>query len=290
MPSRSKSRSRLFVDAALDRPLLELSEEQAHYLSRVLRCRQGDSLVVRNARGVEREATIESLAKRRPTLQLGPTLEALPESPAAIVLLQALVKSDAMDLIVQKATELGVAAVHAFPSEFSVVHLDGERGAQRLQHWRRIAASACEQSGRHRPPELALFASLDAAVGALPPTAAPVSEAGPAPTSGAESQPGAARIVFDPSATRPLDAALTGAAGLASGTAFAGATGLALALGPEGGFTREELRYLESAGFAPASLGPRILRAETAAIAACTLAQWLAGDLGPTNPLAGSRR
>jgi 16S rRNA (uracil1498-N3)-methyltransferase len=251
MPSKSKSRSRLFVDAPLDRALLELSGEQAHYLSRVLRCRQGDGLVVFNAQGVEREATIESLAKHRPTLQLGVTLAALPESPATIVLLQALVKSDAMDLIVQKATELGVASVHAFPSEFSVVHLDGERSGQRLQHWRRIAASACEQSGRHRPPELALFDSLDAAVAAL--------------------AAGVARIVFDPSATRPLDGALAGSAGLA------------LALGPEGGFTREELRYLESASFAPASLGPRILRADTAAIAACTLAQWLAGDIGRTS-------
>jgi len=256
MPPKSRSRSRLFVDAPLDRASHELSEEQAHYLSRVLRCRQGDSLVVFNAAGVEREATIESLAKRHPRLALGPALEALPESPAAIVLLQSLVKSDAMDLIVQKATELGVAAVHAFPSEHSVVQLDGERGAQRLQHWRRIAASACEQSGRHRPPALALFASLDAAVAAL--------------------SPGTTRIVFDPTATQPLDGSVAAGA--------AGGAGLALALGPEGGFTREELRYLESRGFTPASLGPRILRAETAVIAACALAQWLAGDLGPPRP------
>jgi 16S rRNA (uracil1498-N3)-methyltransferase len=260
MSSRSKVRSRLFVDAPLDRATHELDSEQAHYLSRVLRLRQGDALVVFNAAGREREATIESLAKRHPTLALGPGLEPLPESPVAIVLLQALVKSDAMDLIVQKATELGVAAVHAFPACFSVVHLDDERGGQRLQHWRRIAASACEQSGRHRPPALSLFASLDAAVAALPPAAAPAPVA---------AQPSAvARIVFDPAATRPLDGSV------------ATGTGLALALGPEGGFTREELRYLESTGFVPATLGPRILRADTAAIAACTLAQWLAGDLG----------
>ncbi len=271
MPSKSKSRSRLFVDHELDRALLELSDEQAHYLSRVLRCRQGDSLVVFNARGIEREATIESLAKRRPTLALGAPLDALPESPAAIVLLQALVKSDAMDLIVQKATELGVAAVHAFPSEFSVVHLDGERGAQRLTHWRRIAASACEQSGRHRPPDLALFASLDAAVAALPPGGTPAHAASPTPRT--------ARIVFDPSATRPLDAATASGNAGADGTGTAPGARLALALGPEGGFSRDELRYLESAAFLPVSLGPRILRADTAAIAACTLAQWLSGDL-----------
>ena len=273
MSSRSKSRSRLFVDAPLDRALLELSDEQAHYLSRVLRCRQGDNLVVFNASGIEREATIDSLAKRHPRLALGASLEPLPESPAAIVLLQALVKSDAMDLIVQKATELGVAAVHAFPSEYSVVHLDGERGAQRLLHWRRIAASACEQSGRHRPPDLSLFDSLDTAVAALPPAAA---YAPAAPPADGALRSGTARIVFDPTATRPLDGAL------------AAGTGLALALGPEGGFSREELRYLESVAFLPVSLGPRILRAETAVIAACTLAQWLAGDLAP--PVPGFRR
>jgi 16S rRNA (uracil1498-N3)-methyltransferase len=256
MSAKSKSRSRLFVDAPLDRPVLALSADQAHYLNRVLRCRQGDTLLVFNARGEEREATIESLAKRNPMLALGRALEPLPESPAAIVLLQALVKSDAMDLIVQKATEIGVSALSAFPTDFGVVRLDGERREQRLTHWRRIAASACEQSGRHYPPELALFDSLDQAVAALP--------------------PGAARIVCDPGASRPLDREL-----LAGGSP-------ALALGPEGGFNPEELRYLESAGFAPASLGPRILRAETAAIAACTLAQWLTGDLSPSNPVPGS--
>jgi 16S rRNA (uracil1498-N3)-methyltransferase len=249
MSAKSKSRSRLFVDAPLDRPVLPLSDDQAHYLSRVLRCRQGDSLVVFNARGEEREATIESFAKRHSVLALGRTLEALPESPAGIVLLQALVKSDAMDLIVQKATELGVAGVLAFPTDFGVVHLDGERRAQRLTHWQRIAVSACEQSGRHRPPDFALFDSLDAAVAALPPDTL--------------------RIACHPGAARPLERAL-----VAGGRP-------AIALGPEGGFSPDEARYLESAGFALAVLGPRILRAETAAIAACAIAQWLAGDLRP---------
>ena len=262
MPSRSKSRSRLFVDAPLDRPELALSEEQGHYLSRVLRLRPGDSLVVFNARGTEREATIESLGKRHPALALGATLEAVAESPAALVLLQAIVKSDAMDLIVQKATELGVVALHAFSTEFGVVHIDGERREHRLTHWRRIATSACEQSRRHRPPALSIFDSLDAAVAALP--------------------AGTARIAFDPAATRPLGPELFASvrAGVDGGNAYSGA---ALALGPEGGFTRDEVRYLESAGFTIASLGPRILRAETAAIAACSIAEWIVGDLGPAN-------
>jgi 16S rRNA (uracil1498-N3)-methyltransferase len=248
MSGKSKSRSRLFVDAPLDRPALTLSAEQAHYLSHVLRCRPGETLIVFNARGEEREATIESLAKRHPLLALGRAVDALPESPADIVLLQALVKSDAMDLIVQKATELGVAAVHAVATAFSVVRLDDERQQHRLAHWQRIAASACEQSGRHRPPALAVFDSLTAALAALPAQGA--------------------RIAFDPRAAQPLDR-----------TVFAGRQ-LCIAIGPEGGFSKDEARELAAAGFVLCSLGPRVLRAETAAIAACTVAAWLAGDLG----------
>jgi len=244
-----KSPARLFVDAPLGRASLRLDAEQAHYLGRVLRCREGEEIVVFNARGEERSARIESLAKRHPVVALGAALSPLPESAAGIVLLQALVKSDAMDLIVQKATELGVAAVLAAHTEFSVVRLDAERRSRRLAHWRRIARSACEQSGRHRPPELAVFGDLGAAIAALP--------------------AGGERIAFDAGAGRAL-----GADGRGNGG------GVCLAIGPEGGFSPDETARLEAAGFGLRSLGPRTLRAETAAIAACAGLQFLRGDLG----------
>jgi 16S rRNA (uracil1498-N3)-methyltransferase len=240
--------ARLYVDAPLEEPKLVLDAEQAHYLGRVLRCREGEQVVVFNARGGERLATIRSLAKRHPLLELGDRLTPLPESPARIVLLQALVKSDAMDLIVQKATELGVDRVLATRTEFSVVRLDDDRRERRLTHWRRIACSACEQSGRHRPPLLELHATLAAAIAALPPDTD--------------------LIAFDPNASVTL-------AGLADRRA-----NVCVAVGPEGGFSPGECADLGAAGFTLCALGPRTLRAETAAIAACAGLQLLRGDLG----------
>jgi 16S rRNA (uracil1498-N3)-methyltransferase len=248
MTRSRKPPSRLFVDDPLAGPRLKLDADQAHYLGRVLRCREGEPITVFNAQGEERSATIESLAKRHPVLALGARVAPLPESPARIILLQALVKSDAMDLIIQKATELGVAAVFAAKTDFSVIRLDAARKLNRLTHWRRIARSACEQSGRHRPPELHIFDSLDAATAALPDDCE--------------------RIAFDTDASGPLDARENPPGGVC------------VAIGPEGGFSPSESDWLAAAGFRLATLGPRTLRAETAAIAACTGLQFLRGDLG----------
>jgi 16S rRNA (uracil1498-N3)-methyltransferase len=247
MTDKHRPSRRLFVDAPLAVASLQLDAEQAHYLGRVLRCREGERIVAFNARGEERGATIESLARRRPLLRLEETLEPVPESPIRIVLLQAVVKSDAMDLIVQKATELGVAAVLAVKTDFSVVRLDAERKLSRLSHWRRIALSACEQSGRHRPPTIEFSDSLEAAVAALPADCM--------------------RIAFAVGAGTPLAVAADG-----NGT-------VCLAVGPEGGFSPTEAARLVELGFALQSLGPRTLRAETAAIAACAGLQLLRGDL-----------
>jgi 16S rRNA (uracil1498-N3)-methyltransferase len=245
MTGSQKPRTRLFVEAPLDTSSLVLESERAHYLGRVLRCREGDEIVVFNTRGTERTAVIESLAKRRPVIALGSPVEPMAEPDAPILLLQALVKSDAMDLIVQKATELGVATIFATKSDFSVVRLDKDRQGRRLDHWRRVTTSACEQCGRHRPPDIQIFQSLDQAIDALP----------------ADS----ARIAFDTKKATSLGA-------LSNSN-----RGLSLAIGPEGGFSPEESRILAAERFAIHSLGPRILRAETAAIAAVVTAQMLIG-------------
>jgi 16S rRNA (uracil1498-N3)-methyltransferase len=238
---------RLYIERDLDGSSLELDEIEAHYIGHVLRLERGDRLVVFNGRGAERDASIAALQRRGATLEMTAARDPKPESPLQLTLLQALPKSDAMDLIVQKATELGVRAVVPVYTEFSVVKLEGNRGERRLDHWRKIARSACEQSGRHAPPHIEAAATLAAALQALP--------AGPE------------RLALEPSAERSF------------AEHAAPARGLVVAVGPEGGFAAADWRRLDSAGFVRVTLGPRVLRAETAAIAICAIAQSRWGDL-----------
>jgi 16S rRNA (uracil1498-N3)-methyltransferase len=172
---------------------------------------------------------------------------ALPESSLDLTLVQALTKADAMDLIVQKATELGVRAIVPVYAEFSVVRIEGQRLDRRVEHWRRIAQSACEQCGRHAPPKIVAPVALDEGIRDLPRDVA--------------------KLALHPSAEGRLAAAPRPA------------NGIVLAIGPEGGFFHSDWRQLDSAGFTRATLGPRVLRAETAAITACAIAQAQWGDL-----------
>jgi 16S rRNA (uracil1498-N3)-methyltransferase len=238
---------RLYIERDLDGASITLDEREAHYLGRVLRLQNGDQVVVFNGHGAERQASVESLQRRGATLALGATHAPLLESALELTLVQALPKSDAMDLIVQKATELGVGSLVPVYTEFSVVKLDAERAARRLDHWQKIARSACEQCGRHRPPRIEAPAQLAEALAALP----------------ADS----ARFALDPSADTALAAQP------------APQRGLVIAIGPEGGFGSLDWRRLDAAQFVHLTLGPRVMRAETAALAACVLVQSRWGDL-----------
>jgi 16S rRNA (uracil1498-N3)-methyltransferase len=247
MPATTNRSPRLYVDLPLDGRSLALDESDAHYLGHVLRLAPGRRLVVFNGRGMEREASVESLQRRGAVLALADVRAALPESPLDLTLLQALPKSDAMDLIVQKATELGVRALLPVYTEFSVVKLDTERSERRVDHWRKIARSACEQCGRHTPPLIEAPQPLQAAIEALP--------------------TGPTRLALEPSAERVL------------GEHAPPPHGLVVAVGPEGGFGATDWRRLDAAQFTRATLGPRVLRAETAALAVCAIAQSRWGDL-----------
>ena len=238
---------RLYVELELDGTSLALDESEAHYLGHVLRLALGRGLVVFNGRGAEREARVDSLQRRGAVLALGAVRAPLPESPLDLTLLQALPKSDAMDLIVQKATELGARTLVPVYTEFSVVKLDAERSERRVDHWRKIARSACEQCGRHAPPRIEpprLLADALATLPALP-----------------------TRLALEPSAQQRL------------GEQPAPDSGLVVAVGPEGGFGPNDWRRLDAARFSRASLGQRVLRAETAALAICAIAQSRWGDL-----------
>jgi 16S rRNA (uracil1498-N3)-methyltransferase len=246
MTAQKRRVPRLFLERDLSGEKIALDEHEAHYLGHVLRLKRGDELVAFNGLGTERWASVASLQRRGAELDLRATLEALAESRLELTLVQALPKSDAMDLIVQKATELGARAIVPVYTEFSVVKLDAERAERRVEHWRKIAQSACEQCGRHVPPAIGAPGPLAEALEAL--TAADT------------------RLALD------LDAR----ARLAD---VAAPARIAVAVGPEGGFGAGDWRRLDAARFARVGLGPRVLRAETAALAVCAVAQSLWGDL-----------
>lgn len=237
---------RFFVDQPLVAgTTIRLPDEVAHHARRVLRLRRGDAIVLFNGRGGEYRGTLLGDVDA-PAARIDAYDPVERESPVELTLVQALVAADKLDWIVEKAVELGAARIVVAASERSVVRLDGARAERRLRHWRALALAACAQCGRNRVPSVAYFASMPAAldaVGAVP-----------------------SRWLLLPAAAQPLAAALpTGRA--------------AVAVGPEGGFSDAEVRYAERLGFAPARLGPRILRTETAGIAALAALQALAGDL-----------
>jgi len=222
-----------------------LPEDSAHHAVHVLRMRPGDEVVLFNGRGGEYAGRIAAMDRLRVTVDV---LEHRPlerESPLAVTLVQGVSAGEKMDFTVQKATELGVAALQPVLAARSTGRITGERAELKRAHWRRVAIAACEQCGRNRVPEvlpvlpLARFCAATA--------------------------PGGTRLLLSPLAQLGLRSAkLDGA--------------VAVAAGPEAGFTAEEEALLAATGFLPVRLGPRVLRTETAALAALAALNALAGD------------
>jgi 16S rRNA (uracil1498-N3)-methyltransferase len=225
---------------------IALPETAAGHLVRVLRAQAGDACVLFNGDGHDYDARIVAAGKRDAEVEILAARAIGNESPLRLVLLQALARGEKMDWILQKATELGVVAIVPVTSERSEVRLDGERADKRIAHWRSVVVSACEQSGRATVPAVAMPGSLAQAMADLPATAR--------------------RLLLDPQATqgmRKLD--------LAAG-------GIVLAIGPEGGWSARDLASLRGNGFEGLRLGPRVLRTETAGIAAIAALQACHGD------------
>ncbi len=240
--------TRLFVSGALSNDAeLVLQGEQANYLGRTLRSRVGESVTVFNGDGGEWPACIEHISKNSVTLRLGVVVECATESPLKIHLVQGISRGERMDFVVQKATELGVSRITPVLTHHGMVKLDQKRADKRRQHWQHVAESACEQSGRTQPPRIDEPVTLNTWFG----------DRGPA---------GKMEVVLQAAATSSL-------VSLTAPTA-----GLCLLVGPEGGFSEREYEDAGIAGFQAASLGPRILRTETAALAAVTVAQSCWGD------------
>jgi len=225
---------------------LVLPVQAAEHVVRVLRLPVGAALTLFNGDGCDYQATLLGTGKAAAVRVDGVTT-AHTESPLALTLGQALARGEKMDLIVQKATELGVARIVPLLTERSEVRLDASRADKRLAHWQAVAVSACEQSGRARVPQIAAPMALEAWL------------RGPDSSCGL-------RLALLP------DAELT-ARELRLETAAA-----ALVVGPEGGLGERDVAALRAAGFHGLRLGPRILRTETAGLAALAALQALHGD------------
>ena len=227
---------------------LALPERAANHLARVLRLREGDACVLFNGDGHDYAARLLSASKREVRVEVLSASKVENESPLRIVLLQGIARGEKMDLVLQKATELGVDAIVPVSGERTEVRLDAERAQKRLAHWCSVVESACEQSGCARVPVVAAPAALEAAARAL--------------------HGDGLRLVLDPQGEQRLqDLALT-----AGGSVW-------LAIGPEGGWSSRDRGILHAAGFDGLRLGPRVLRTETAGLAAIAALQSRFGDL-----------
>ena len=242
-------KTRLFVSGQLiNGGELVLEGDRARYLGRVLRLAVGDDVSVFNGEGGEWSAGIDAMTKSTVTLSIGAQAESETESALKIHLVQGISRGERMDFVVQKATELGVKRITPLLTEYGVVKLDAARAEKRRDHWQNIAVSACEQSGRTRLPLIDTPMALKDWFGNKP---------------------------------TEVDAELILAPGAPASLASIAApeTKVCVLIGPEGGFSHTEYEDADVAGFRAVSLGPRVLRTETAAIAALTAMQTLWGDL-----------
>lgn len=228
---------------------LPLPPAQAHHALRVLRLREGDAVVVFDGSGAECPGQLQVLGRDQAAVQLGLPVWPAVESPLPVWLGQGLSQADKFDWVLQKAVELGVSAFTPLSLMRCVVRLDAGRQARRHEHWQGVAAAAAEQCGRVRVPVVEAPSRLDTWIARLPAASL--------------------RLRLDPAAVTPL------------ATQRIPPEGVVLAIGPEGGFDPAESAALDVAGFQGVCLGPRVLRTETAALAALAVLQAWHGDFRP---------
>ncbi len=222
-----------------------LGEQAAGHVSRVLRLKEGDAVQLFNGDGAQYDAVLTQVDKKGVRARVDAATAVNRESPLPITLMQGISRGERMDYTVQKAVELGVTRIEPVISERCGVSVDAERWEKKREHWQRVAESACEQSGRNVVPEIAAVRRLDIAL--------------------SEMAPGGLRLMLDPEARQGLRDLQPGNA-------------VVLLVGPEGGLGEMDMKYARAAKFAGLRLGPRILRTETAAMAALAGLQLLAGD------------
>lgn len=237
---------RIFTHQSLtENQRVTLEENPSRHLSKVLRLQEGAQLMVFNGKGGQFDAVIETVDKKHITIAIGKFNPIDRESPLNIHLGIAMSKGDRMDFIVQKATELGVEGISPLFSSRSEVKLKGDRAEKKLQHWQQIVIGACEQCGRNIPPTIHPVQKLDQWLN----------------HSSAE-----LKLVLHHRTEQALDTR-------------AKVKNVDLLIGPEGGLSDVEIQAALQSNFLPLAIGPRVLRTETAPLAAITLLQYVWGDL-----------
>jgi 16S rRNA (uracil1498-N3)-methyltransferase len=236
---------RFFVDTPLRAGgVCTLPEDAAHHAIHVLRLREGEAITLFNGRGGEFAARIASMQRLRIAVDLLQHRAIERESPLRVTLVQGVSAGEKMDSTLRKAVELGVAEVQPVLAARSVARPKGSRAEGRRAHWQKLVIAACEQCGRNRIPEVHPLIALS--------DYRPVGQG--------------TKLLLSPLSETPFS------------KLSLKAENFILAAGPEAGFTAEEEAALASAGFVPASLGPRVLRTETAAVAALAALNALRGD------------
>ena len=241
--------SRVYLDTPLAlNAVISLPKEIAHYLSNVLRLSVGDQLLVFNSQQGEFRARLISVAKRKVDIELLEKNRGVHDlarrASLSIHLILGLSRGDRMDFAVQKSTELGVNEITPTYTEYGEVRLKPERVTKKLQHWQKIAVSACEQSGRIDVPVINKPISLmELSLGEY-----------------------VNKWMLEPSGSDALPQSIA-------------ANNIALLVGPEGGFSENEIAWAQCNGFQILALGSRILRTETAPVAAIAILQHKYGDM-----------
>lgn len=223
---------------------IRLPDRVAHHLA-VLRLHSGDNVTLFNGRAGEFTAELMRVTAGQAWARILTSRSPERESPLRVSLAQCVSSGDRMDTTLQKSTELGVSRIVPIASERSVVRLSGDRAEKRAAHWRNVVIAACEQCGRNRVPEVASITGIDAFLDGQ--------------------EPGGLRLLLAPEAGRTLKD-------------LARPEKVALLVGPEGGLTERERTSAERAGYVPVRFGPRVLRTETAPLAAIAAMQTLWGD------------
>lgn len=225
-----------------------LDELASHHLARVLRAKVGEKVVLFNGQGDEYSAVIQDIHKKTVCVEVLKKIQRDVESALDLSLAQGISRGEKMDYTIQKAVELGVKRIIPLFTERCNVKLDSERGEKRLQHWQSIIISACEQSGRNCIPDIHMPGTLESWL----------------PTVTADH-----RLVLSPYAkSRLKDQPIQSSARVV------------LLIGPEGGLSDKEIALAEQFDFLPLNLGQRVLRTETAALAAISALQSVFGDMG----------